>query len=195
LADALLRRAVPLLTLFLVAALGGCAETTDNAPINPHAASEIAALRLNPAAATAMLNAHRASRAVGAVRLEPALNAMAQRQADAMAAANAMSHDVAGSFPSRLAASGVESAAAAENLGGGYFSLPEAMDGWRRSGGHNANLLMPDAKRFGIAIAKDPRTHYGVYWAMEMAGDPRERTAGYGWGMEVSPAGAEVEAQ
>jgi uncharacterized protein YkwD len=188
------RRPVQVLTLLLVAALGGCAETTDNAPINPHATRDIAAVHLDPAAATAMLNAYRASQNLGAVRLDSTLIAMAQRQADAMAAANAMSHEVAGNFPSRLAASGVESVAAAENLGGGYYSLQEAMDGWRRSPAHNSNLLMPDAKRFGIAIAKDARTHYGVYWAMEMAADPRERAAGYNCGLELSTAGAPVQA-
>jgi uncharacterized protein YkwD len=188
------RRPGKLLPLLLVAALAGCAES-DNAPINPHAARDLAAVRLDPAAATAALNAYRASEGLGAVRLDPALRAMAQRQADAMVAANQMSHDIAGSFTSRLAASGVEAKAAAENLGGGYYSLQEAMDGWRRSPAHNSNLLMPDSKRFGIAIAKDPRTHYGVYWAMEIAADPRERTAGYSWGLEASPAGAPVEAQ
>ena len=89
----------------------------------------------------------------------------------------------------------MEAGAAAENLGGGYYSLQEAMDGWRRSPAHNSNLLMPDAKRFGIAIAKDAHTHYGVYWAMEMAADPRERAAGYNWGFEISPAGVPAAAQ
>ena len=190
-----MRRVNQPLTLFVVAALAGCVEATNNAPIDAHAARDVAAVHLDPAAATEMLNAYRASQNLGAVRLDPALTAMAQRQADAMAAANQMSHDVAGNFPSRLAAAGVDAVAAAENLGGGYYSLQEAMDGWRRSPAHNANLTMPDAKRFGIAIAKDPRTHYGVYWAMEMAGEPRARTAGYSWGMQIAPAGAAVEGQ
>jgi hypothetical protein len=37
---------------------------------------------------------------------------------------------------------------------------------------------MPKATRLGIAIAKDPRTHYGVYWAMELAAEPRARSNG-----------------
>jgi uncharacterized protein YkwD len=177
------RRSDKLLSLCFVAALAGCAETPDNAPINPHAPRDVSAVRLDPAAATAMLNAYRASQGVGAVRLDPPLSAMAQRQADAMAAANQMSHEVAGDFPSRLAASGVESVAAAENVGAGYYSLDEAMAGWRRSPGHDANLLMPDAKRFGIAIAKNPRTRYGVYWAIEMAGDRARRRQGITGGL------------
>ena len=54
------------------------------------------------------------------------------------------------------------------------------MTGWRNSPEHNGNLLMPKATRLGIAIAKDPRTHYGVYWAMELAAEPRARSNGSG---------------
>jgi len=67
----------------------------------------LAAVRVDPAGAATMLSAYRLSHGLGPVRLDPALNAMAQRQADAMVAANEMSHDAAGSFSSRLAAAGM----------------------------------------------------------------------------------------
>ncbi len=162
-------------------ALSGCVgDALDSDPIDPHAVRDVAAVRLDPAAAAAALNAYRAGHGLGPTRLDPKLTAMAQRQADAMVAANTMSHDVAGSFSSRLAAAGVDMTEAGENLGGGYYSLAEAMTGWRNSPGHNANLLMANATRLGIAIAKDPRTHYGVYWAMELAAEPRPQLAGPG---------------
>ena len=108
------------------------------------------------------------------VRLDPALTAMAQRQADAMVAGNALSHTVGGAFRARLAASGIDAPEAGENLGAGYFSLEEAMAGWRGSAEHDANLLIARATRIGVAIAKSPHTHYGVYWALEV----RRRSAG-----------------
>jgi uncharacterized protein YkwD len=111
------------------------------------------------------------------VRLDPALMAMAQRQADAMIAHNALSHDVAGDFTARVLASGLDTPRAAENLGGGYYSTEEAFTGWRNSSEHNANLLMPQATRFGIALAKDPRTTLRAYWAMELAAEPEKRMA------------------
>ena len=89
-----------------------------------------------------------------------------------MVAHNALSHDVGGSFTARILASGLDTPRAAENLGGGYYSTEEAFTGWRNSAEHNANLLMPHATRFGIAIAKDPRTRLRVYWAMELAAEP-----------------------
>ena len=132
----------------------------------------IAAVRLDPGTALADLNGYRASHGLSPVRLDPSLTAMAQRQAEAMAAANQVSHEVAGSFSARLTAAGVATREAGENLGAGYRSVAEAMDGWRGSPAHDANLLLPRATRFGIALAKDPSTDYGVYWAMVIAADP-----------------------
>jgi uncharacterized protein YkwD len=180
------------LAISVVLALAGCmGDALDSGPINPHAARDVAAVHLEPAAAAAALTAYRASHGLGPVRLDPALTAMAQRQADGMVARNEMSHNVAGSFASRLAAAGVDTTEAGENLGGGYYSLDEAMSGWRHSPEHDANLLIRNATRFGIAIAKDPRTHYGVYWAMEMAAEPRRATASPG--LLLSTLGEPVE--
>jgi uncharacterized protein YkwD len=176
-----------LVALSFTLALAGCVgDAIDTGPIDPHAERDVAAVHLDPAAAAAALNAYRASHGLGPTRLDPALSAMAQRQADAMVAGNKMSHDVAGGFASRLAASGADPTEAGENLGGGYYSLQEAMAGWRNSPEHNANLLIVNATRLGIAIAKDPRTHYGVYWALELAAEPRPRPSGAGLLMSSS---------
>lgn len=176
--SALSKAAFAGLAISLALALAGCVgETLDDGPIDAHAARALAGVHLDPSAAAAALNAYRASKGLGPVRLDPALCAMAQRQADAMVAGNKMSHDIAGSFTSRLAGSGVDTTEAGENLGGGYYSLEEAMTGWRNSPEHNANLLIPNASRLGIAIAKDAGSHFGVYWAMELAAPPRVAAA------------------
>ena len=167
-----------ILALGAALALSACGgEPLSTAPINPASLRALASVRVDPAAATAILTAYRASHGLGPVRLDPALMAMAQREADAMIAHNALSHDVAGDFTARLLASGLDTPRAAENLGGGYYSTEDAFDGWRNSADHNANLLMPQATRFGIALAKDPRTRLRVYWAMELAAEPDKRMA------------------
>jgi hypothetical protein len=38
--------------------------------------------------------------------------------------------------------------------------------------------LIARATRFGIALAKDARTQYRVYWAMEVAAEPRRPARG-----------------
>ena len=55
-------------------------------------------VRLDPGAAESAINAYRASRGLKPLRLDPALTAMAQRQADAMVAGDALSHNVGGPF-------------------------------------------------------------------------------------------------
>ena len=152
--------------------LAGCATEPPAPRLSRHSAAAIAAVRLDPAAAVVALNAYRAEKGLKPVRLDPALTAMADAQAKAMAAGNVLSHDVAGAFPARLAASGIDTWKAGENLGGGYMSLAEAVSGWRELSAHNANLLIAEGTRFGIAIAKNPDTQYGVYWAMEIAAEP-----------------------
>ncbi len=158
---------------FAALAVAGCAaEPPESRLVHAHSAAAIAAVRLDPAAALADLNAYRAGKGLKPVRLDPALAAMAERQAKAMAAGNVLSHDVAGAFPARLAQSGIDTSKAGENLGGGYMSLAEAFAGWRESPAHDANLRLAEGTRFGIAIAKNPDTQYGVYWAMEIASEP-----------------------
>jgi uncharacterized protein YkwD len=88
-----------------------------------------------------------------------------------MGARDALSHNVDGAFTTRLAAAGIAATEAGENLGAGYFTLDEAMAGWRGSAEHDANLRMAGATRMGVAIAKSLSTHYGVYWALELAAD------------------------
>jgi uncharacterized protein YkwD len=180
----------------LISALSLCGcgggEPLLNGPVDPRIERQVAAVHLDPAAAVNALTAYRASRGLGPVRLDPTLTAMAQRQADAMVAANELSHNIAGAFTSRIYAAHVDTPRAAENLGGGYYSMEEAFAGWRASPEHNANMLMPQATRLGIAIAKDPRTRLRVYWAMELAAEP-DKPAGHEAGL-VSTLGGLVVA-
>jgi hypothetical protein len=140
-------------------------------PIDSRLARHLDGVRLDPGAAESAINAYRSSRGLKPLRLDSALTAMAQRQANAMVAGDALSHNVGGPFQTRLAAAGIFATEAGENLGAGYFSLDEAMTGWRGSAEHDANLRMPGFTRMGVAIAKSPSTHYGVYWALELAAD------------------------
>jgi len=163
-----------LLAVALLAA--GCAgEPRRTTPLDSRAVERLAAVTLDPAEAERIFNAYRASHGLGPVRLDPVLTGMAQRQADAMARANSLSHTVAGNFASRSHGAGLDAARSAENLGGGYYSTQEAFTGWRKSSGHDANLRMKEATRFGIALAKDPQTQYRAWWALVVAGEPERR--------------------
>ena len=144
---------------------------------SPRSALVLSRVSLDRSAALAEVNAYRAANGQGALRLDPALDTLAQRQAEAMAAAGVVSHDVAGSLTSRLATTRFANVAAAENVAAGTSSFPETLAGWRASAGHNANLLMPDAALTGFGLAKNPATRYGASWAMAVASEPRAAAA------------------
>ena len=159
-----------LVALAAASLLAACSEEP-LAPIDSRLGRQLENVRLDPVAAESAINAYRRERGLKPLRLDPALTAMAQRQADAMVAGDALSHTVGGAFTTRLAAAGIAATEAGENLGAGYFTLDDAMAGWRGSAEHDANLRMAGFTRMGVAIAKSPRTHYGVYWALELAAD------------------------
>jgi uncharacterized protein YkwD len=157
----------------LLLGVTGCSVAPETRAVYVPSAITLAKVRLDPVAATAKLNAYRAEKGLNPLRLDSTLTAMADRQAQAMAQSGTMSHDVAGSLSARLAASGIN-APTGENLGAGYMSFDEVLAGWRASAGHDANLLMPGATRFGIALARNPSAGYGAYWAMEVGAEPRK---------------------
>jgi uncharacterized protein YkwD len=167
------RSGAALLTALLLAGCAGAPK--DAGPPSPRRLERLAAAKVEPGEAVRILNAYRAGKGLGPVRLDPALTAMAQRQADAMAAGDNLSHDAAGSFTARVHGAGLDTVRAAENLGAGYYSTQEAFDGWKKSSGHEANLSMPQATRIGIALAKNPQTRFGAWWTLVLAGDPEKR--------------------
>lgn len=114
---------------------------------------------------------------LGPVADDAMLLRAAQRQADAMASAGVMSHNVAGDFSDRMKQAGVKAPAAAENVAMGQRSLGEVMADWKSSSGHRSNMLMSSVTRIGVA----QRTGAGgrIYWAMVLASpEPQPRVPG-----------------
>jgi uncharacterized protein YkwD len=165
-APLLSRRAALVLPLWLAACASDLVETP------PIPRGKLDAVRLDRAEATAWLNSYREKSGLAPVRLDPELSEIAQKQADAMASADKVSHEVNGSFAVRLAAKSVSASEAGENVCAGYFSTAAAMEAWRRSPDHDVNLRLRSASRFGIALAKNPHSSWGAFWAMTIASPP-----------------------
>ncbi|MCG7393609.1 CAP domain-containing protein [Microvirga sp. ACRRW] len=115
-----------------------------------------------------MIGAYRRNNGLGSLTLDPDLQAAAQAEANAMAAADKPSS--ADAFKSRLFTAGFN--APAVNLSAGYHTLAEAFSGWRESPQHNRVLLDPKAARIGIATAYTPNSKYKVYWVLAVAAKP-----------------------
>ena len=113
------------------------------------------------ATAASLISAYRVSRGLSPVTVDPNLNKAAEHQARAVAAAGRLSH---GNFVSRMDQYGV-AGYSAENLSAGSSSVDGAISRWKASPGHNTNLLMPQARKIGLARA-DANNRYGRYWAL-----------------------------
>lgn len=132
----------------------------------PH--GPVALVQVDQSSAEAAISIYRAARGLSTVALDPRLQRVAQIQAEAMAAADELSHDVDGALPRRLARGGVDRSAAIENVSAGYSTLESAILSWKRSPHHNENLLFPPMRRMGIAAASAPRTRYKTFWSLVM---------------------------
>lgn len=138
-------------------ALAGCAGDTALTGGDAVLASSTS----DAAAAARLISAYRASKGLGPVTVDPKLNEAAEYQARLVAAAGRLSH---GNFAGRMDRFGIMGYSA-ENLSAGSDTVDGAISRWKASPGHNANLLMPQAHRIGLARA-DADNRYGRYWAL-----------------------------
>jgi uncharacterized protein YkwD len=152
---------VRVLVLVLAFALASCGRETAR-----FATQDIA---VDGASAAALVSQYRASKGLGPVAVDPKLSRIALDQARANAAIGDLSHDVGGSFASRLAAHDFDRTHAAENLAAGAASVPEAIAQWKASPGHDRNLLLPQVQRIGLARVDAPASRYKRYWALVLA--------------------------
>lgn len=121
-----------------------------------------------PAAARAVSD-FRKQNGLQAVVVNAGLMAVAVTQAKAMAESGLMSHDVAGSFPTRLSAGRYATSAAVENIAAGQKSFAEVFAGWQRSPGHRENMLAREVTQLGIAAYRSTGSKYGIYWSLALA--------------------------
>jgi uncharacterized protein YkwD len=132
-----------------------------------HAAHDVP---FDTARAAALISQYRAAHGLGPVTVEAGLTRVAAAQARRNAEIGDLSHDVGGDFPVRLASFGAaDRARAAENLAGGSGTLEGTISQWKASAGHNRNLLMREARHFGIARADAPGSRLKHFWALVMA--------------------------
>jgi uncharacterized protein YkwD len=108
-----------------------------------------------------MITAYRVSQGLSPVTVDSRMNQAAEHQARVVAAAGRLSH---GNFGSRMNQYGIIGYSA-ENLTAGSTTVDGAVGRWKASPSHNSNLLMPEARRIGLARA-DAKGGYGRYWAL-----------------------------
>lgn len=121
--------------------------------------------------ALADLNAYRISKDLPALTYDERLNRASKVHARDLASAGIISHtgtDGSG-HGDRVQRQGYYFSIAGENVATGQMSWEDAFDAWKKSPGHNENLLRDDVSQFGLALVYDPTTTYSTYWAMLVA--------------------------
>jgi len=126
---------------------------------------------LNLQIALADFNAYRAQNGLSSVVLNTKLNEASRVHAADLGKAGLISHTGTdgSSHSERIQRQGYYFTLAAENVATGQKSWAKVFDGWKKSPGHNANLLLEDVTDFGIALVYEPGTVYETYWAMLVA--------------------------
>lgn len=117
------------------------------------------------------LNAYRISKGLTALTYNEKLNKASEVHAQDLASAGIISHtgtDGSG-HGDRIQRQGYYFSIAGENVATGQLSWDAAFDGWKKSPGHNENLLRNDVSEFGLALVYEPTTKYSTYWAMLVA--------------------------
>lgn len=158
--------------LFALILLAGCSLTGRQAsgPSPFHSPLATKAGVVDAQEAARLISAYRATKGLGPVTVDPTLMAIATVHSDRMARDNKMAHVLPGegSYTQRIAAGGFRASMAAENVAAGQGSLAEVLDAWKKSPGHNANLLLPNVSKIGIALAVAPDSTYKTWWTLEL---------------------------
>ena len=155
------------LLLSLALLLAACGESRVPAIYASLAREDVA---IDAAAARDLINQHRKRSGLPPLALDPALTAAAAAHARDMASHDRVGHNISnGALAQRLAALGIGFGAAAENVGAGYQTIADAISGWRGSPPHNANMLLAEARRMGIAASYAPASKYKLFWSLILA--------------------------
>jgi uncharacterized protein YkwD len=161
---------LPLLSLGIVSALA-FALAACNTTSQPKMASANVTVRDMSAEGLGPLNRFRASHGLGPVTIDPNLIEVAKYQSIAMAARDALTHEVSGDFTSRINGAGFTNSAAVENVGASHETAADAINAWINSPYHRENMLMKDATRMGMAKADAPNSRYKNYWTLDLTSD------------------------
>jgi uncharacterized protein YkwD len=107
------------------------------------------------------------------------LYASAYEHSNDLATSNTFSHygsgtasDITGTnnnkasyFNERIKANGyVTYKTIGENIAGGQATITEAVSAWLASPAHCTNIMNPNFKEIGIAVATNSNSDYGIYW-------------------------------
>ena len=106
-----------------------------------------------------LINAYRSRHGLTPLVQHPALQALARQHSQHQARSRRLSHDGYRQRSAKAAAAGL-TRRCAENAGRNYRSAEQLFTGWRRSSGHNRNLLRPNLRYAGVSVVGNYSTFF-----------------------------------
>lgn len=162
--------------LFITLGLSACSSNITNTSVNitntpapkPTHSSEMLNL-INQARSQARTCGNEHFHAAAPLRWNVALERSAQKHAQDMADKNYFAHNSRdGRSPfERMTAEGYQFSTAAENIANGQQSAQNVMKSWLRSPGHCANIMNPNMREVGMAVAYNSGAYVmtpRIYW-------------------------------
>ena len=119
------------------------------------------------------INQYRAQNGRAALRVSVALTNASKWMSNDLATKNYFSHtdSLGRTFGTRLGAFGYAySTSRGENIAAGNATADSTFEQWRKSSGHNANMLSASYKVIGIGRAYSAASTYKNYWTTDFGG-------------------------
>ncbi|EPE99248.1 CAP domain-containing protein [Rhizobium grahamii] len=107
----------------------------------------------------ALINSYRTSRGLAPLAANGTLKALARQHSQYQATRRHMSHDGFRHRSAQAKAAGL-SIVCSENVGSGHLTPQQLFSGWRRSPGHNTNLLRPNLRYAGVSVVAGYSTFF-----------------------------------
>jgi uncharacterized protein YkwD len=119
-----------------------------------------------------LINNHRRQNGLPALANNSRLNVSSHNHSLDMARRGYFSHtSLDGRSPfDRMRAAGYRCSTMGENIAAGQRTAQQVFDAWKRSAGHNRNMLNRNYKSVGIGLVQMPGSKYGSYWTTNFGG-------------------------
>ena len=162
------RRPTALLLCRLVVTLAG--------PVGPAVATKTAGFCADgeEAAFLTQINAYRAGKGLGPLALTQTLSAASEHHSKSMARHNYFDHDLKPegiTWSKNMSRHGYRlNTHRGENIAAGNPGAQATFEQWKKSPGHNANMLDPDFTAIGVGRAYGANSKYKWYWTTDFGG-------------------------
>jgi uncharacterized protein YkwD len=153
----------------LAAFLAACAQ--GEPPVRPAFYADLAkpGAVLDPLTSGQILNSYRISKGLAPLNADEKLGAIAQAEAIRLSGLGDIQPGRDAALDAALKAAGYAPARVKRSVTGGYHSFADAFSGWRGAPHHNAVLLAPKGRGYGLAAYAAPGSRHRVYWVMLVA--------------------------